>query len=157
MTDFAKRNTLKILAATTGAIAATAITSSVAGATHSFDATPKGTTSTSTPALTVSSRLASSNGDLELVITNPGPKAARIDRVSPAKLLLANGDFDLGSLTRDRETTINAGGTITVPLNKREAPRQTALSHTVRSLNDVITNNVSLQTTTVGRTRRLFT
>ncbi len=141
MTDLAKRNTLKALAATTGAIATTSVTS--AAGLIAPENTPEHSLQ---PQLSVSCRKNSVSCDLEVVITNTGNYPTQINKVSPARLYVSKGVFDLELLTLHGSSSIDAGKSITIPLTRHTGKRHTALDHSVQSFNDVLKNNVVLST-----------
>ncbi len=141
MTDLAKRNTLKALAATTGAIATTSVTS--AAGLIAPENIPEHSLQ---PQLSVSCRKNSVSRDLEVVITNTGNYPTQISKVSPARLYVSKGEFDLELLTLHGSSSIDVGKSITISLTRHTGKRHTALDHSVQSFNDVLKNNVVLST-----------
>lgn len=142
MTDLAKRNTLKALAAaTTGAIATTSITSAAA-----LIAPEDILGHSAQPELIVSCRKNSVTRDLEVIVTNTGSNPTQINKVSPARLYVSKGEFDFELLTLNGSSSIDPGKSITIPLTRRTGKCHTALDHSVQSFNDVLKNNVVLNT-----------
>ena len=117
--DLQRRRTLKMAGALTagGAIAASPITT-LAGS----QATDKNTTRDSTgfdkalDEFTVEVQHHWQSNDIALVIRNRGEKPATITHLTPARIELARGTINVGSVLKDGPLTLAAGERITLPL-----------------------------------------
>lgn len=144
MTDSAKRNTLKTLATTGIALAIPGL-----NAKSLTDDTNNRAQSIGKSTLSVESQRPIN--ELEVLITNHGKNRATITDITPPRIFLQNGDFCLEELVKDGELTLEPGQYITVQLTKHKKCN-TALDHSVASLNDVLRNNVSIMTLREGQT-----
>jgi len=120
MTDQSKREALKNIAAiSVGAAAFTTsagvLARSVSTANHSA---PLAATSPDEGLVDIhiGTRLAAITNDLEVVITNTSTTDATITAMTPAEINTARGHFDFNALFESGELRINAGESVSVPM-----------------------------------------
>lgn len=96
---------------------------------------------------TVQVRHSWSANDIEVVLTNTGSVASTITDMTPSTIQVARGKFDFQHLLKDGPITLNAGESISVPLQHEMSAQTIAgLGHFDYSLQKQLRNTVSIVT-----------
>lgn len=143
MIDRAKRQTLKVIAVSTGTLLTTpaVLASNLFGANTNRNGYVK-----PVGQIEVESRLSAQTGELEIVLTNIGDNNAVITQITPARIQHAQGDFNLQSVIANGPLRLKAGESVPVVLAHNSHNKNKALHHSAASLSHVITNNISVVT-----------
>lgn len=140
MIDLARRNTLKALAATgVGATVGSATLAGIHVAQPSqADHLPE------LARIDITTRMSVVRNDLEVVLTNSGAEPVTITALTPRKVVVPRGEFDLAGLLGDGPLQLPVGASAVVPIR----PHRGALTPSARghSLTDALRKSVSVVT-----------
>jgi len=145
MIDKSKRTTLKAIAATTASVATGGVVFSSGFGQHgarSSDNRP----AHDNPELgniEVSTRISATHNDLEVVLTNAGNEATTITQMTPSVARVARGELDFAALLKDGPLRLNAGQSVTVPLQRKPVQMGSVMAP---ALSDSLKNSMSIVT-----------
>ena len=152
MVDYSKRKTLKILATSGGAAVvggtATALTASAAVADSHIKTVPEsaGLTYPELASISVDTRLSAIHNDLEIVLTNTGSETVNITQMTPARTIVARGEFNFQKLFENGPVSLKPRQSISVPLHHKPAQVVAHSSVGGQSLVDSLSRSISIVT-----------
>lgn len=144
MIDHDKRKTLKTIVVATSTVATGSVSAAYSPARLKC-ATQRRKASPSIAVqelgqVEVSTRLSVKTNDIEVVITNAGHEQISITQMTPRIARVARGEFDFSELLSNGPLHLEAGASVTVPIQHK--PVSAAVS--ASSLSDVLKNSMSV-------------
>ncbi len=141
MIDRKKRATLKILSVASGAlgIAGTpiaAVLSRGSGNTDSIEAA----------GIQLSTRLSVERNDIEIVLTNTTNQAIELSQITPGTTRVARGEFNFSALFDNGPVTLNAGNSLSVPLQRKPVTIHHGTNSNAGSLHQSLKQSLSILT-----------
>ena len=139
MIDRKKRATLKILSVASGAlgIAGTpmaAVLSRRIGNTDPIEVA----------GIQLSTRLSVERNDIEIVLTNTTNQAIELTQITPGSTRVARGEFNFSALFDDGPITLNAGNSLSVPLQRKPVTIDHGINSNTGSLRQSLKQSLSI-------------
>lgn len=142
MIDHSKRKTLKTIVVATGSVAAGGVSASTLLTNPEFTADDVTATMQDLGQIEVSTRLSVEKNDLEVVLTNVGNDSVNITHMTPKVARVARGEFDFSALLKNGSLQLEAGESVTVPLQRKPVN----VAAPVATLTDTLKNSISVIT-----------
>ncbi len=149
MFDVKKRDTLKILGATT-AVAAMPGILNAKQVVNSFSDVSAGLAN-----IDIQVRVSVTSNDLELVVRNTGVEKTSLTQVTPATLQTGRGYFDMQSLVAKGPLSLEPGKSVSIPMSKAQSVGFSGVSNSLvedlRKQVSIITDNQAYAAVSVSR------
>ena len=141
MIDHKKRSTLKILTVTTGAL-------SVAGTSLAavLSAEKNTLNNANAAGIQASTRLSVQRNDIEVVLTNATNQAITLTEIVPGSIRVARGEFNFSQLFEEGPVVIDAGKSVSVPLQRKPVIINIGAQSSSGSLHEVFKQSLSILT-----------
>jgi len=144
MIDKSKRATLRKLAVGTGVVAAGASLGSAIASDHQL--LDEVRASNSSGSIEVTTRVSAINNDIEVVLSNTGERELNISHIEPKTVRVARGEFDFASLLQNGTIKLDAGQSVSVPLQRRSMQLHTPMPMAMPTLSKALQQSMSVIT-----------
>ncbi len=144
MIDYAKRKTIKTIAAASAGLAATVATSAGASALLATTGTTHDCALPGLANIEVTTRISATKNDLEVVLKNTADSAVTITHMTPTVTNVPRGQFNFSALLKDGPLHLAAGESTVVPLQQHTASVMTTQKACGLSLTDSLKRTMSI-------------